>query len=676
MSFRMKMIAGFVVIQTLLLIAIIWSAQFLMQRSHETELRQRAATAAELFATTTKDAVLSMDLASLSSFVDEVLKNPDFSYARVLDAMGRVLAAAGPSILLERPFREDLNIRGLDDGVFDTSAKIKEAGIVYGKVEIGISAGSIVDALEDSRRIIALVAVAEIAISILLSTLLGSYLARRLDLLKKASECIAAGEVGYQIDICGNDEIAVAAKAFNQMSLHLKESLAEIYAQNVSLEAEVVARREAEEQLQKAHEKLEKRVAERTAELAGANDKLKKEIDERHAAESKRRELELRLQRIEKMEALGTLAGGVAHDLNNVLSGIVTYPDLLLHKISPDDSMRKPVESIRNSGLRAAAIVQDLLTLARRGVVASEVLNLNHMVDGYMGSPEFEKLADGHPGVRWEKKLQEGLLNVDGSPAHLMKTVANLATNAVEAMPSGGCVEIRTENRYVDKPFGGYDSIVEGDYAVLSVADQGAGVSPEDREKIFEPFYTKKFMGRSGTGLGMAVVWGTVKDHGGYIDVQSDPERGSVFHLYFPVTRKALTAGFSRIPPETYRGKGETVLIVDDVAEQRQIASDLLSELGYEVGTVPSGEAAVAYLSTNQVDLIVLDMIMEPGMDGLDTYRAVIEVHPGQKAVIASGYSETDRVREAQRLGAGEYVKKPYTMENIGMAVRSALDSV
>ena len=208
-------------------------------------------------------------------------------------------------------------------------------------------------------------------------------------------------------------------------------------------------------------------------------------------------------------------------------------------------------------------------------------------------------------------------------------------------MPEGGLLTVSTENRYVDRSIRGYNDVKQGDYVVLTVSDTGTGIDPDDIEKIFEPFYTKKKMGRSGTGLGMAVVWGTVKDHNGYIDVQSTEGKGTTFTLYFPVTRKSVEER-SEMSIKDYMGKGEAILVVDDVEEQRKTASDMLRELGYSVAMVSSGEEAVEYLKTNKADLLLLDMIMDPGIDGLDTYKRIIEIHHGQKAIIASGFSETD----------------------------------
>ena len=426
-------------------------------------------------------------------------------------------------------------------------------------------------------------------------------------------------------------------------------------------------------ELKTSHQELELRVKERTGELAKANKELEVEISERKHAENERIKLQDQLQRAEKMEAIGMLAGGVAHDLNNILSGLVSYPELLLMDIPEDSPLRKPVQTIQKSGKKAATIVEDLLTLARRGVAVPGIVNLNQVVTDYLNNPEHKSLVSYHPSVEVKTRLAPDLFSISGSAVHLSKTVMNLVSNAAEAMTSGGNVVIATENRYVDTPIRGYDHVVEGDYVVLRVTDTGAGIPWKDRDRIFEPFYTKKVMGRSGTGLGMAVVWGTVKDHNGYIDVQSQEGQGTTFTLYFPVSREEAAEEESAASIQSMQGNGETLLVVDDVAEQRLIASGLLKKLGYSVDVCASGEEAVEHLREHRVDLVVLDMIMEPGMDGLDTYRAILNLRTEQKAVIASGFSETDRVRKAQELGAGPYVKKPYTLEKIALAVKTEL---
>lgn len=385
------------------------------------------------------------------------------------------------------------------------------------------------------------------------------------------------------------------------------------------------------------------------------------------------KEMEARLQRAHKMEAIGALAGGVAHDLNNILSGLVGYPELLLMDLPAGSEMRAIVETIKKSGEKAAAIVQDMLTLARRGVAVTDVVNLNRVVQDYLESPELAKLSALHCQVTIHSDLAPDLFNIVGSPLHLGKTVMNLVTNAVEAIPGSGTIHLSTRNCYVDRPIQAFETVPEGEYVQLQVADTGIGIAEPDLERIFEPFYTKKQMGRSGTGLGMAVVWGTVKDHGAFIDARSAEGEGTVFDIYFPVTREDLALETEALPIDRYRGAGETVLVVDDIQEQRDLAQRMLQRLGYQVDTVSNGPEAVAYIRRKPVDLLVLDMIIEPEMDGLDTYRQILTIAPGQKAVIASGFSESERVLEAQRLGAGAYIRKPYRLEEIGMALRAEL---
>ena len=205
--------------------------------------------------------------------------------------------------------------------------------------------------------------------------------------------------------------------------------------------------------------------------------------------------------------------------------------------------------------------------------------NLNQIVEEYLLSPEFNNLEQIHPAAAIKTKLDTDLLNISGSKAHLRKVIMNLVSNAAEALNGSGNVIISTMNRYVDKSIKGYSDVNEGEYAVLSVLDDGPGISPTDLKRIFEPFYTKKKMGRSGTGLGLAVVWNVVQDHKGYIDVKSD-ENGTAFELYFPITREEISAKDLSIPIKDYQGNGETILVVDDVASQREIACEVLNTLG------------------------------------------------------------------------------------------------
>jgi signal transduction histidine kinase/CheY-like chemotaxis protein len=412
-------------------------------------------------------------------------------------------------------------------------------------------------------------------------------------------------------------------------------------------------------------EGLERRVADRTHALTLANAKLVREMAERQA-------LQTRIMRIEKMEAVGNLVGGVAHDLNNILSGLVAYPEVILATLPKDSSLRQPMLTIKKTGERAAAIVSDMLYMARGGGVALHAQNLNEIVSEYLGSLELGELLRHHPGVEVESDLAADLLPMNGASGHLSKIVMNLVTNAVEATAASGRVRVETGNRSLETTVNGYDDIPAGDYVTLTISDSGSGISAQDMTRIFEPFFTRKTLGRSGTGLGLAVVWSAVKDLHGFIDVESRAGRGTSFTLYFPVVRPGSAAGVAT--SADLKGHGETLLVVDDIDDQREMAKSILEALGYSVLTASNGREALSQAGLTKVDLVVLDMLEDSDLDGRGIYRELVKINPGQKIIIVGGVLPDDRVREMQRMGAGPFVPKPYLLETIGPAVRQTLD--
>ena len=533
-----------------------------------------------------------------------------------------------------------------DKGYLKLAAPIMLEGKRLGYLTIKADLKELYSRLLESIVLVVALIVTLGVLAQLVSVRLHRLIARPLLGLLETMELVGReSKYSYRAQKLNNDEFGSLTDGFNRMLAELEKR---------------------EEELARHRDELETLVGKRTMELVLANGQLHKEIEER-------KEIEDQLSRAQRMEAIGTLAAGVAHDLNNILSGVVSYPELLLMRLPEDHEMTGPLTTIRTSGQKAAAIVQDLLTLARRGAMVMEVLDPAKVVEDYLHSPECAKMLDRHPHVRIVRNFAGDLLRIKGSPVHLGQTVMNLVTNAAEAMPEGGVVTITLRNHYLDKPIHGYKEVTEGHYVMLIVSDTGHGIAEEDLRFIFEPFYTRKKMGISGTGLGMAVVWGAVRDHKGYIDVRSAPGEGAIFSLYFPATMQ-LHALEQPEDLQKYRGSGELVLVVDDVKEQRLIATDILRDLGYIADAVASGEEAVAYLKKRPVDLLVLDMIMDPGIDGIETYRQALQIKPQQRALIASGYSEYNRVEQAMQLGVLVYLRKPYTVGGLAKAVRQELD--
>ncbi len=427
-------------------------------------------------------------------------------------------------------------------------------------------------------------------------------------------------------------------------------------------------------ELKRSHDELEIRVQERTAELAGVNKDLIKEITDRKQSEEERVKLEIQLQRVHKMESLGLMAGGVAHDLNNILSGIVGYPELMLMTLPQNSDLRKPIEAIHEAGQRAATVVSDLLTVVRGAATIREDHDINILIEKYLNSPEYQKLKSLHPNVICQQRSESTNSFVSCSPVHVQKCIMNLVTNSCEAIAGAGTISLSTYNQYIDYKTTAEHEIEVGEYVVLSVQDTGPGISKKDIDHIFEPFYTKKMMGKSGSGLGLAVVWSTMEDHGGKVFVDSN-EKGTCFQLYFPVNKGGRVSQTDDEHGGKITGGDAHILVVDDEPQLRDIARRMLASLGYRVDVVKSGESAIEFVKKKPVDLLLIDMLMEPGMTGRQTYEEITKLFPNQKAVIASGFAESEDVKATLQLGAGGFIKKPYSIDQLGRAVKETLNT-
>lgn len=397
-----------------------------------------------------------------------------------------------------------------------------------------------------------------------------------------------------------------------------------------------------------------------------------RDISERKRAEQENLALQIQLAKTNKMEALGMMAGAVAHDLNNILSGIVSYPELMLMEMDESHNYWESINLIQKAGKRAASVVTDLITIARGATIEKSVKNPNSIIVDHLSSIEHKDYTSNYQRVTISTNLDGDLLNMNCSEMHIRKVLMNLIGNALEVVGSDGEVKLSTENVHLAEPKMAYERIEAGDYVKISISDNGPGIPSRHLEHVFEPFYSKKVMGKSGTGLGLAIVWTTIHEHRGFIDVKSGQE-GTSFELYFPSTKEQEFCDNPAVSINALRGNGEIILVVDDQQAQCSTTRALLENIGYRAVTVTSGEDALDVCKKTQMDLVILDMILEDGMNGRETYEQLLKINPQQKAIVVSGFSENEEMIKIQELGVSHFVKKPYTLDQLGMAVKQSL---
>jgi len=382
---------------------------------------------------------------------------------------------------------------------------------------------------------------------------------------------------------------------------------------------------------------------------------------------TEKKKLQEELERAQRLESAGRIAGQIAHDFNNLLGPLAAYPMLIREDLPEEHPVLEMVTEMEHAAKKIADINQQLLALGRRGHYPMEQINLNALIQNIV-STQFRLKRN-----RIKLDLQPDLLPMKGGAAQLTRALTNIVLNANEAIQEDGGINISSKNIYLDKPIVGYQTVKRGEYIQLKITDDGSGIKPENINKIFDPFFTTKTMDRlRGSGLGLSVVHGVMEDHKGYITVESEPKKGTTFTLYFPVTREIENELVKAV--EKIKGGKESILIVDDDPIQRRVTSQLLNRLGYDIHTVTSGEQAIEYLKNDPQDLVILDMVMD-GIDGTETYQRILKFTPQQRAIVLSGYAMTKRVQKALKLGAGSFVPKPISLRSLATAVRKELDS-
>ena len=387
---------------------------------------------------------------------------------------------------------------------------------------------------------------------------------------------------------------------------------------------------------------------------------------------TEKKRLEAQLLQSQKMEAIGTLAGGVAHDFNNMLQAIFGYTQILLMGKEPSNPDYEKLEAIEKSAQRASDLTKQLLIFSRKVESKLRPMDLNHEVK------QVEKLLKRTIPrmIKIELYLADDLSTVNADPAQMEQVMMNIGVNARDAMPEGGRLIFETENVILDEEYcKTHLGATLGDYVLFTVSDTGHGMDKETLEHIFEPFYTTKEAGK-GTGLGLAMVYGIVKSHSGYIMCYSEPGEGTTFKIYLPTIKQET--GLEETKEEEMPTRGtETVLLVDDEEAIRELGDEMLTRFGYTVFTAPDGESALEIYreKKEKIDLIILDLIM-PGMGGRRCLEEILKINLKAKVVIASGYSVNGPTKEALKAGGRGFISKPYSVKQMLKAVREALDGV
>lgn len=405
-----------------------------------------------------------------------------------------------------------------------------------------------------------------------------------------------------------------------------------------------------------------------------------RDIAARQKAIDREQALQHRLFRAQRMESLGMLANGVAEQLHRIIGPIVDYPDLISSKMVPNDNVKQDLAMIQNSARKAIEILGNLITLGQMRDYPMEPLSLNATIEGIANAAYFNLKKQNAPLIEFQIDLAHQLPPIIGSKQYLIELINNLVACAYASIAEAGLVRITTENIKVSEPIAGFEVIEPGEYVVLKVADTGPGMDEEEINRFFEPFAGKINSGHQqlGTGLGTAVAYAIIKGHKGEIDIHSSREKGTEILVYFPVyTGPArLSAVIEHIDVQGI----ETILIVDDDPELRKATTGYLRSAGYKVVAARNGSEAVEIVKTagegqgRAIDIVVLDMIMADGFDGLDTYKSMLQFNPRQKAIMVSGFSITDRIKNAMQLGVGQCLLKPYEFEDLAKAVRKELD--
>jgi two-component system, cell cycle sensor histidine kinase and response regulator CckA len=369
------------------------------------------------------------------------------------------------------------------------------------------------------------------------------------------------------------------------------------------------------------------------------------------------------------MESIGTLAGGIAHDFNNILGGVLGYTSFIKTKMDKTDPLYRYINIIESSAKRAADLTQQLLAFARGGKYHVQVLDLNTLVK------EAVELIEStiSKNIKLKLDLAKTKLVVEVDGGQIIQTIVNMCINARDAMPEGGVLTINTTNITLDEQFTyKHPGSKVGRYVLLRVSDTGMGMTEETKQRIFEPFFTTK-RDKKGTGLGLAMVYGIIKNHNGYIDVESETGLGTTFSIYLPLSTKELAEIKNT---DEYNKEGlETILVAEDEDIMRDLLVEMLDSGGYQVITAENGREALDIYQdrAREIDLVILDMMM-PELDGPTAFRQLKKINPEVKVLLSSGYNEDEQSQDILNEGVLGFLQKPYGISDLLDKVRTVMD--
>jgi len=609
------------------------------------------------------------DIAGFGSQCKEVVNQyPDISDIRVFDRSGVVLAAVEDrSVGTKIDFPEELKkLTGRapafsltdKDGIHVTVPLYSSIQLLIGGIRVDV----------DMRMFAARQAKAlgrSILISSLLALALGAFFLAALylwvtrpisalvDAIDRVSKGLSPG-LSKKL-LASKNEVGQAAFAFNTLVNDLSSSRAELDRYTMD---------------------LERMVENRTAELNRVNETLKHNLRALISSREGEERLRMELEQVHRSEALSTLAGGIAHDLNNILSGFIGYPDLILMELPEDHPVRRHVVAIRKAGERAAALVHDLVVLSGNDLGYQVPVDMTRIFRSTMEGLELSAVHNHYPGLGFDFDVPPELPSILGTPDRLVTMVSGLITHASDATKGMGRIRLKIAEVTVKEPILGLEAIPSGRYLQLSVVNPGAVLPAGQVKHLFEPFFLRKAIGRglAGSGLGLPMVLGIVHEHHGFVDAKSKKSTGTIIDVYLPV-EAASPKQASQVPQvaaaPAVAKQAFRILVVDDLPEQRELAEEMLVALGHHVSTASGGLEAIEYLKVHPVDVLLLDVILEGGISGVETLRKIRAFLPELKVIVSTGWAEPVQFSELRGMNVREFIAKPWGSSAIARAIAS-----